>query len=245
MRFSARSAPGRAAAPGECEVPLPVWRSGSFQRWYAAQTSAGNTLLGARQVWTFSTGPRQQFLLYWALHVRIYVPAEDRIKSNEVVISRPDTSVVALYKRSATLDDTIVVLVREFRSSASTRDGLVHELPGGSGPAATDAMDQAISEVEEEAGLAIDIQRIRTHGDRQLAGTLSAHHARLFAAEITSDELDRLRTTRSAPHGTGDTERTWTEITTFGEIRKNPLVDWATLGMIAEVLLDQTTMPPR
>ena len=235
---------GARRSAGEREVPLTVWRSDSFQRWYAAQTSAGNTLLGARQVWTFSTGPRRRFLLYWALHVRVYVRAEDRVKSNEVVISRPDISVLALYKPGTTIDDTIIVLVREFRSPASTPDGLVHELPGGSGPAAADALDQAVTETEEETGLTIDVQRLRAHGDRQLAATLSAHHAHLFAAEITGHELARVHATRSMPHGIGDTEQTWTEVTTFGEIRKNRLVDWATLGMIAEVLLDQAAMPP-
>lgn len=236
---------GARRAAGEREVPLPVWQTDSFQRWYAAQTSAGNTLLGARQVWTFSAGQDKRFLLYWALHVRVYVRGEDRVKTNEVVISRPDISVLALYQRGATIDDTAIVLVREFRSPASTPDGLVHELPGGSGTAEAGALDQAVRETEEETGLAIDVRRIRAHGSRQLAATVSAHHAHLFAAEITGDELAWLRATQSTPHGVADdTEQTWTEITTFGEIRENRLVDWATLGMIAEVVLDRTTTPP-
>ena len=49
---------------------------------------------------------------------------------------------------------------------------------------------------------------------------------------------------QSTPRGVGETERTWIEITTFGELRKNRLVDWATLGMIAEVLLDMNSPPP-
>lgn len=235
---------GARRSAGEREVPLSVWRSDSFQRWYAAQTSVGNTLLGARQVWTFNTGPRKGILLYWALHVRIYVRAEDRVKSNEVVISRPDISVVALYQRGATIDDATIVLVREFRSPASTPDGFVHELPGGSGTAAADPLDQAVHEASEETGFAIDVQRIRVYGDRQLAATMSAHHAHLFAAEITGDELARLRAARSTPRGADDTEQTWTEITAFGEIRRSRLVDWATLGMIAEVLLDEAAAPP-
>jgi ADP-ribose pyrophosphatase YjhB (NUDIX family) len=230
---------------GEREVPLSVWRTDSFQRWYSAQTSAGNTLLGARQVWTFSAGSRQRFLLYWALHVRMYVRAESRVKSNEVVISRPDVSVVALFQRGATIDETTIVLVREFRSPASTPDGFVRELPSGSGVAETGALEQAVRETEEETGLAIDLRRIRAFGSRQLAATMSAHHAHLFAAEITGDELARLRTAASTPHGSGDdAERTWTEITTFGELRHNRLVDWATLGMIAEVVLDNGALPP-
>jgi hypothetical protein len=227
---------GSRRAGGEREVPLPIWRTESFQRWYSAQTSAGNTLAGARQVWTFSVGPGQRSLIYWALHVRVYVSSEDRVKSNEVVISRPDISVMALYQRNASPDDSIVVLIREFRSTASTPDGFVHELPGGSGPEA-DAFDQAVRETEEEIGLALDVRRIRSHGSRQLAATVSAHHAHLFTAEITDDELARLRAGQSRPRGSGDTEMTWTEVTTFGEIRRSRLVDWATLGMIAEAVL--------
>jgi len=236
--------PGARRAAGEREVPLPVWRTDSFQRWYSAQTTAGNTLLGARQVWTFSAGSRKRILVYWALHVRMHVQTEDRVKSNEVVISRPDISVLVLYQRGATIDDTTIVLVREFRSPASTPDGFVHELPGGSGPAEDDALDQAVRETEEETGLAIDVQRIRAHGSRQLAATMSAHHAHLFAAEITGEELARLRATRWTPHGAGGTEQTWTEITTFGELRGSRLVDWSTLGMIAEAVLDSTAVPP-
>src|SRR6476659_1095841 len=75
--------PGARRFAGEREIPLPVWRTSSFQRWYSAQTSAGNTVLGARLVWAFNTGPHRGLLLYWALHVRMYVLAEDRVKSNE------------------------------------------------------------------------------------------------------------------------------------------------------------------
>lgn len=238
-------------------VPLPVWRTHSFQQWHAAQVAAGNTLLNARQEWTFSSGTDASLPFYWALRVSIHVAAEDRVKSNEVVISRPDISVMALYKRAASLDDTIVVLVREFRSPAATPDGFVHELPGGSAPG--DALDQAnqanhanhanqaISEAAEETGLAIDAARLQVRGSRQVAATMSAHRAHLFAAEITDEELTRLHTeqARSQSHGAGDTERTWTEITTFGEIRAKRLVDWATLGMIADVLLDAAPQPPQ
>jgi ADP-ribose pyrophosphatase YjhB (NUDIX family) len=222
-------------------VPLPVWQARSFQQWYAAQVAAGNTLLNAREEWTFNIGQDDELPFYWALRVSVHVAAENRIKSNEIVISRPDISVVALYRRAATLDDTIVVLIREFRSPAATPDGFVHELPGGSGPG--DVLAQAVSEVAEETGLAIDAARLRARGSRQVAATVSAHHAHLFAAEITDDELARLKAEQAQPrpHGADDSERTWTEIATFGEIRAKRLADWSTLGMIADVLLDATS----
>lgn len=66
---------------------------------------------------------------------------------------------------------------------------------------------------------------------------MSAHHAHLFSAEITEAELDRLRSARDLPYGVAtDSERTWAEVTTYGEIRAARLVDWATLGMLAEAL---------
>ena len=228
---------GARRKAGEREVPLHVWRTESFQRWYSAQISTGNMLLGARQVWTFSNGADGRVPWYWALHVRIHVQAENRVKANEVVISRPDISAVLLYLPGASVDDATIVLVREFRSPASTPDSLVHELPGGSGAAGIDALAHAVRETTEETGLAIDAHRMRAHGSRQLAGTMSAHHAHLFSAEITGAELARLRATQSTPHGI-DEEQTWTEIKTFGEIRRDRLVDWATLGMIAQALLD-------
>ncbi|MDN3358226.1 hypothetical protein [Actinomadura sp. DC4] len=223
----------------EREVPLLVWRTSSFRRWYTAQRGAGNALLGARVVWTFRARPGTGAVFFWALHVRVHVAAEDRVKDNEVVISRPDVSVVALYRRGASRDATTVILVREFRSPASTPDGNVHELPGGSTLKPASPVAQAAEEVEEEIGLAVEVSRFRVHGSRQLAATMSAHHAHLFSAEITAAELDRLRAGAGRPHGVvRDSERTWVEIATYREIREANLVDWATLGMLAEALSD-------
>jgi 8-oxo-dGTP pyrophosphatase MutT (NUDIX family) len=226
-------------------VPAEVRDGPAFRRWYAAQRRAGNTLLGARTVWTFRAGPVAAF--YWALHVRVHVAAEDRIKDNEVVISRPDVSAVALYRRGPTSDLTTVVLVREFRSPASTPDAYVHELPGGSAFEESPPLTVAAAEVAEETGLTIEGERFRAHGSRQVAATVSAHHAHLFSAELTGAELARLREAQNLPHGVeADSERTWVETTTYGEIRRGDLVDWATLGMLAEALTPRDRRrPPR
>lgn len=222
----------------EREVPLSIWRTGSFHRWHAAQHAAGNTLLGARLVWSFLVGAGSEpFVFYWALHVRVHIGAEDRVKDNEVVISRPDVSAILLYRRGSSLDETTIVLVREFRSAVSTPDGFGHELPGGSALEPLEPLALAVQEAQEEIGLAIDAARVRAHGSRQLAATVSAHHCHLFSAELTEAELERLRAARHRPYGiVGDTERTWIEIATFGQIRAARLVDWSTLGMIAQVL---------
>ncbi|WP_433089259.1 nucleoside 2-deoxyribosyltransferase domain-containing protein [Dactylosporangium sp. CA-052675] len=231
--------PGARRGGGEREVPLTVWRTSSFQRWYRAQSEAGNELLGARVEWVFRRGPGRRQVVYWALRTNIRVAAEDRVKTGQIVLSRPDLSSVVLYRRARTLEETLVVLVREFRSTAATVDGFIHELPGGAGPDDVPALDQAAAEVREETGLALPASRLRAHGSRQVAGTLSAHRAHLFSAELTEPEVAALRASADTPFGEpGTTERTWVELRTYAEIRAGALVDWPTLGMLAQVLAD-------
>jgi ADP-ribose pyrophosphatase YjhB (NUDIX family) len=225
-------------------VPPEVWRTGSFQRWYRAQREAGNVLRDAQLLWSLHVGDNVAEPFLWVMRVAVHVVAENRVKANEVVISRPDISAVALFRPAPSLDETQVVLIREFRSPASTPDGFVRELPGGSG-SEPDARAQAVAELAEETGFVVDADRLRAHGSRQCAATLSAHHAHLFSAAITQDELDRLRARLGEAHGAGDSdgdgdgeERTWLEIATFGEIRRGRSVDWTTLGMLAQALLE-------
>lgn len=224
---------GASRTGGERTVPLPVWTTDSFQAWYRAQRAVGNHLVGARVEWTFRVGPDRDAVFFWAAHVEVHVAAENRVKANEVVLSRPDSAQVALYRPGPGLDDTAVVLVREFRSPAATSDGFVHELPGGSSTH-RDPTAWAVDEVREETGLVLDATRLRPLGARQVAATVSAHRAHLFAAEITDAELEWLRARQDVPGG--GSERTWIEIATYGDIRDQRLVDWATLGMITQAL---------
>ncbi|RAY16403.1 NUDIX hydrolase [Actinomadura craniellae] len=226
---------GARRAAGEREVPLLVWRTASFQAWYAAQRGAGNALRAARLEWA---APANRL---WLLRAHVHVAAEDRVKDNEVVLLRPDVSVVVLYRPGVTPADTEVVLVREFRTPGATADGFVHELPGGSGPGDPPAV--AVAEVAEETGLRITPDRLRAHGSRQVAATLSSYRAHLFSAELTAGELAVLRA--GGPHGTAaDGERTYPEVATYGEIVHARLVDWSTLGMLAEAFFaDRPRIP--
>ena len=228
-------------------APPEIGRVAALRSWFEAQSAAGNTLEGMRLLWSwpFDAGdgvgdgaaePSEPFLS--VVHVAVRVAAEDRVKSNEVVISRPDISAVALYRPAATLDETEVVLVREFRSPGRTEDGFVHELPSGSG-SEPDARAQAVTELAEETGLHVEPERLRAHGSRQAAATLSTHHVHVFSAAISEHELAWLRAQHDKPRGDGGgDERTWVEVATFGEIRRKRLVDWTTLGMLAQCLLD-------
>jgi 8-oxo-dGTP pyrophosphatase MutT (NUDIX family) len=229
---------GAERMAGEREVPLLIWWTPSFQQWYAALKGAGNSLVGARQVWNVRVGPQQKFLLFWALHVNIYIAAEDRYKSNEHVIGRPDISTVMMYRRAEQLDDSTVVLIREFRSHASTSDGYVRELAGGSSfKPDRNPLEVAASEAHQEAGITLEPSRFREHEARQLVATMSVHKAHLFSVEITEEELDWLREQAGVAHGVAEeTERTYVEITTLGEIRRNANIDWSMLGMILQVL---------
>jgi 8-oxo-dGTP pyrophosphatase MutT (NUDIX family) len=230
---------------GERYVPLFIWKQDSFQSWYKAQTDAGNRLEEARLLFNFR--PRyKSYVFLWVLQTKIFVTSENRIKDNEFVLARPDISSVCLYFPNPTVDeysnkyevgDTKVVLIKEFRSPASTEDGFIRELPGGSSVDPGDPEETAAEEVHEETGFYLDPSRLKNHGARQLAGTLSAHKAHLFSAEITEEELEWFQSQGGIAHGNEkDTERTFIEVYSVQELLENKLVDWTTLGMILQVL---------
>ncbi len=226
---------------GERCVPLHIWRTSSFQAWYAAQKNAGNRLDDARVEFTIRTGPKQTRMYIWGLWVNMFIAAENRHKFNEPVISRPDIFSVVAYQKAPRLSDCRVGLVREFRSPAATSDGFIWELPGGSTihsdvPPAHIAAD----EMGEETGLTINPDRFGTHEKRQLAGTLSSHKAHVFSVALSEEELAWLAAQKGIPHGEGDEgetgERTYVEIQTVEEILRGDFVDWTNVGIILSTL---------
>lgn len=228
---------GAARTAGERHVPLHVWRTPTFQAWYAAQRGAGNRLDGARLEWLCRSGPGRRWLFLWALRVNVHVAAEDRNKRSEVVIGRPDVAAVLMYLPDPDPLAVRVVLVREFRSAARTPSGMVLELPSGS------SMDEslpprtvAVDEAREETGLHLDAARLRPVASRQLAATLLGHHAHLFAVALTQAELTWLEGQRGQVRGAGGTERTYVEIHRVGDLLAGAEVDWSTLGMILAAL---------
>ena len=164
--------------------------------------------------------------------------SEERSKVNEFVLGRPDISTVVMFKRMPKLDDSVLVLVREFRSPVSNETGFVWEAPGGSSfKPDKDPLQLAATEVYEETGFSIGASRFVAHEARQLNATLLAHKSHLFSVEITDDELHYLRQQVGIAHGDfASSERTYIEIVTLGQIRQSTNVDWAMLGMIMQVL---------
>lgn len=230
--------PGVLRRDGECQVPLHIWRTAAFQAWYAAQSQAGNVLCGAKVEWVFRVG--RQIVFYWALHVDVFVTAENRHKTNEAIMGRPDLAAVVLYRRGKELLDTEIVLVREYRSPARTPDGYIWELPSGSSFKPNQAMEiTAAHEIEEELGLKIDPQSLRRHEARQLAGTLSVHQAQVFSVELTENQIADLRVQEAShmTHGVIEhSEITSIRVRTVREILAEGFADWSTLGMILGVL---------
>lgn len=237
---------GDGRTEGEREVPLYIWKTDSFQSWYLAQKQAGNRLDHARVMYNFR--PRyKDFVWLWILQVDMYVEAEDRNKTNELVITRTDISSVLLWAPTESpqgdgLVDHEVVLVKEYRSPASTMDGFIRELPGGSSPKREeDPLEVAASEVQEETGFYLDPSRLKGHGSRQLAGTFSAHKAHLYSAELTREEMDWFKSQKGVVHGNvEDSERTFIEVHNVYDLVHDDdrKIDWSTLGMIISVLAE-------
>lgn len=228
---------GAERVQGERYVPLFIWNTPSFQSWYKSQLDAGNRLEGARLLFNFRPGFKD-FIFLWILKVNVYVASEDRFKDNEFVMARTDISSVCLWHdKGESIFEREVVIIKEFRSPASTEDGFVRELPGGSAVKESDPEETAADEVHEETGFYIDPSRLRKHEARQLAGTFSTHKAHLFSAELDEEEIKWFRSQEGIVHGNvEDSERTFIEVHSVQDLIDSNLTDWSTLGMLLQVL---------
>lgn len=234
-----RCGSGALRSGGERCVPLHIWNLPSFQEWVMALRSADNRLDGAKLLWSFRVGPRKTSTFAYALQVKVWIEAEGRHKTNEFILARPDISVVVAYRPAPRLENTEVVLIREFRSPARTHDGYIYEAPGGSSWKPGEGPQKvAAHELQEETGLGVEPSRLRPLGSRQVCGTFSTHHAHLFSVEVTEAEMERLKGLAGQTFGVAeDSERTTVVVRTVGELLQggpisDPLVDWSMLGMI-------------
>lgn len=240
--------PGAVRRGGERAVPLLLWRSPSFQSWYKALRGAGHRLDDAHLEWTYRSRAAGRPPLLWAMRPRVFLPSEHRHKSGEVVVGRSDVSATVLYFRQGPpgRGETLVALVREFRSAVRNRCGYGYMLPGGSTAQATereqDARATALKEVAEETGLRLEAAQLQAvaGGGRQLAASLSCHHAHLFRAELTRAQLQQLQATAAAgrPLGANPNERCFVTLRTVRELQNDPDFDWSQLGMLLHALRD-------
>jgi 8-oxo-dGTP pyrophosphatase MutT (NUDIX family) len=223
---------GAERTGGERYVPYFIWKMDSFQSWYKSQTEAGNRLDDARLLYTFR--PRfKSFVFLWLLKADIYIASEDRHKTNEFVLSRPDISSILLWKKGESLEDSEIVIVREFRTPAATDDGFIRELVGGSAKKNDHPEEVAAEEVLEETGFAVKPERLKHHQTRQLCGTLSAHKSHFYSVELTDQEIEWFKSQKGIVHGVeADTERTFIEVYSLKDVLSNSNIDWTTLGQV-------------
>lgn len=231
---------GAERQAGERYVPLYIWNTDSFQSWYKAQTKIGNRLDHAKLLFNFRP-QNKNFVFMWILKVDIWVAFEGRHKSNEFVLSRTDISSVLMFYVPPNVESVLdyeVVLVQEFRSPASTDTATILELPGGSSPKkGEDPRVTAAHEVEEETGFEMDPKRFVPHGARQLAGTLAAHKAHLFVAELRGHEIEWFKSQAGVAHGNHeDSEITYIHVMPIHKLIYENSVDWSNLGMILSAL---------
>lgn len=227
---------------GERAVPLILWRSPSFQSWYRALRRAGHRLDDAQVEWTYRSRGNGRPPMLWAMRPRIYITPERRHKAGEVVVGRTDVSATVLYHRGGARDvrDTVVVLVREFRSAVRNNSGFGLMLPGGSSAQASereqDPRRTALKEVHEETGLLLEAAQLEAvhAGDRQLMASLSSHHAYLYRAELSDPQLALLRAeaASSRAHGANPNERCYVTLRTVRELMTESELDWSQLGMV-------------
>lgn len=222
---------GTDRSKGERFVPLYIWNTPSFKAWYKSQTEAGNTLEWAQVLFNFRP-QNKSFVFLWILKAHIYVKSEDRIKENEFVIARPDVSSVVMWHRNFDIEKSKIVLVKEFRTPAATKDGFIIELPGGSSKQDKNPILVAVEEIKEETGFSIHPSRFKSHEARQLAGTLSSHKSYSYSVELTEEEIEWFEDQKGTTHGNKeDTEITYIEVLTLKELFKSD-IDWSNLGMI-------------
>lgn len=234
---------GAERTEGARYVPMFVWKQPSFQVWYQAQVKADNRLESARVLYTFRPGFKN-FLFLWIMKVNVWVESEQRFKSNEFVLSRPNISSILFWHDPKDMQgdgvgDYEVVIVKEFRSPSSTVDGFIRELPGGSSvKPGQDALEIAAEEVFEETGFELDSSRLVPVANRQMAGTFSAHQSQLFKVHLNEDEINWFKNQKGIMHGNiADSEQTYIEVYKVWELINNEtLVDWSTLGQILSVL---------
>lgn len=229
---------GADRSKGERNVPLHIWWTPQFQSWYKSQTDVGNYLNSSKVLFTYNHRWSKGVFLF-VLRANVYVAHEDRIKEHDFVLSRTDVSSVMLWKPASPVEESEIVFVREYRPAISNHLGFVVELASGSSsdPGEIDPLTLAIEEVREETGFHVEPERLKSHGARQLASTLSSHKSHLFSVELTDDEMDYFKSQVGHTHGmVHEGERTYIEIFKLKDIFVKDVLDWGALGQIYAVV---------
>lgn len=217
-------------------IPLSIYRLSQFQSWLSNIKAAGNYIQEAKVLKTFKA-PNGKIFAY-VLWANIFITKEDRMKTNEFVVSRTDISSCMMYYFHPDPMECEIVLVSEFRTPVNNGEGMVYELPGGSSiKNGVDPLDTVIEEVHEETNFKLNKHKICSEGSLQLAATMLTHKCHLYSYELDNFELDQLKSNQNKIFGNiQDSEMTYLHVFKVKDIIDKGLLDWSNIGMILKVL---------
>lgn len=224
---------------GETKVPVEYWNHQGFQSWYQDLEEAGNVLEDVKILWEWRIRHANNLLFSFAFWAKVWITEEERYKENEYVFTRTNIASCVLYKPNEDILETDVVLVKEFRSPVSNKEGYVYEIPGGSSMKnETDMRKITLDEIEEETGVKISDDRLVELGSRQLQATSMSHKCFLYKVEIDDSELIDIIKRHDETYGNEeDTELTYVRVFKLKSLLKSDILDWANLGMIFDAIL--------
>jgi 8-oxo-dGTP pyrophosphatase MutT (NUDIX family) len=151
---------------------------------------------------------------------------------------------VAFYRNGGDPLNTEIILVKEFRSTATTYDGFIREVPGGSGFKPENPKVTAAKEFYEETGIQIDPVRLKEIPARQLAGTTTTHKAHCFSVELEYNESLAAKQLGGKLKGNAnETEQTYVEVYSLRDLLQKPITDWSNLGMIFAAVFGDSLLP--
>lgn len=222
-------------------VPLEIYTSDIFQKWYNSLVSNGNRLDDARVMHTFRT--KKGVMFAFALWCKVWIESEQRHKDNEFFIGRPDISSCLMYYKpvNESIMETEVVLVKEYRTPVSNVESFIYELPGGSASKDNeDTLKTVVAEVFEETGVMLETSRLVLEKSRQLAATILSHHSHLYSVELNQFEMEMIKNKEGQTFGNiEETELTYVKVIKLKDLYDSNVVDWCNVGMILATILQK------
>lgn len=209
-----------------------------FSNWNVAMTSAGHTIEKIELEHVVFVGEKK-YPLFILFKPSISIKDEKRVKSNEIVITRPSTYHTLVWCKSIQSEgQDRILLIKEFRSTAQNTKGFVYELPAGSAKSDFESERRtAVEELKEETGLTVNMNDLIFKGTSQQAPTVVAQQSTLYCVRISEQEMDNIvKETDGKTFGVvADTEVTHVCVTKVDDIM-NPYHNWygwELRGMIA------------
>lgn len=235
-----RLAEGAERVGGETKVPYENWLHHGFQSWYKDLKEAGNRLDDIKVLWEWRIKQANNMLFSFSFWAKVWVESENRYKENEYVLTRTNIASCVLYKPNENILETDIVLIKEFRSPVSNKEGYVYEVPGGSSMKnETDTRKITLEEIEEETGITISDDRLIEVSNRQLQATSLSHKCFLYKVKLNDSELTNVLKNYDKTYGNEeDTELTYVRVFKLKHLLKSELLDWSNLGMIFTSIIE-------